>query len=173
MNLEKALSMLESAATTLAIVVGGIWAYFNFFKGRIYRIRLEPAISGRIVHQRLRTFLIVTTKLRNCGRSKVDITQKGSGFRVLSLPTGTDHHEADRVEWEYVATFPVFENHKWIEAGEVAVEEEMITLPPGDHLALLLELRVVAHNVSFKTRTVVVAAPEEASAHQFGQGEPT
>jgi hypothetical protein len=34
--------VLQKLFTIAAIVVGGIWAYFNFFKGRTYRMRLEP-----------------------------------------------------------------------------------------------------------------------------------
>ncbi len=39
--------VLQKAITIIAIIVGGVWAYFNFSKRRVYRPSLEPKITGK------------------------------------------------------------------------------------------------------------------------------
>src|SRR5262245_7455367 len=39
----------ERAFTILGIVVAGIWAYYNYFRGRTYRPRLEPEITATLL----------------------------------------------------------------------------------------------------------------------------
>ena len=39
--------ILGTIVTAIAVVVAGVWAYFNFVKGRTYRPRLEISLSGK------------------------------------------------------------------------------------------------------------------------------
>ena len=40
---------LTNVIQSLALVAGGVWAYFKFTKGRTFQDRLTPTVSGRVV----------------------------------------------------------------------------------------------------------------------------
>jgi hypothetical protein len=141
--------------TILGIAVGGVWVYFNFFKGRVYRVRIEPTISGEVFDNDDVTYVIVKIQLKNVGLSKVDIQQKGSGFRVYAYQGSGNISKTQRVKVERLGTFSIFEDHGWIESSEKITEEQLISLPKNNYFAFLLELRVVVQSISFKTKTVV------------------
>jgi len=56
---------------TLALMVGGVWAYFKFVKGRTFEDRLTPTVNGKFVSINGSVYLIVTTLLENVGLSRI------------------------------------------------------------------------------------------------------
>ena len=57
----------QGAMTTVAIVVGAIWAYFKVLKGRVYTRRLEPALEGTMVMGSSHKLLVVRLAIKNVG----------------------------------------------------------------------------------------------------------
>jgi hypothetical protein len=168
------LENLQSIATILGICIGGLWAWFNFFQGRVYRTRLEPAISGALMRHDGVSYLIVKAQAHNAGLSKVDIQHKGTGYRVLSVNPEAKTGRTSLVEAVRLRTFRVFADHGWIESGETITEEQLVRISGGGHLAFLLELRIVAHGIDFRTKTVVPALEELTptnAGHSNGLGE--
>ena len=45
---------------SVALIAGGVWAYFKFAKGRTFQDRLIPTVSGRLVSINGSVFLVVT-----------------------------------------------------------------------------------------------------------------
>jgi hypothetical protein len=162
------LTIAEKSFTVLAIIVGGLWAYYNYFKGRIYRTRIEPRILGEVCVTDGITYLTVNIQLKNAGVSKVDLQARGSGFRVYAYKMREEVSKTKFVEWNRLATFPIFSDHGWIESGETIVEEHLVEIPGDDHLALMLELRAVAHKVAFKSRSVVTISEKHLSLAKIG-----
>jgi hypothetical protein len=68
-----------------AIIIGGFWTYLNYFRGRIYKPRLECTVDASIEKDAGRFVLKAVTKIRNVGLSKVRIAQKGTGLLVHSM----------------------------------------------------------------------------------------
>lgn len=151
------ISSIESIATVAALIVGGLWAYFNFVSGRIYRPRIEPVITGRAFKATNGLSLVVGVQLTNSGLSKVDLEQRGSGFRVYQTTESADEKKPVlRPSWVRLGTYPIFTDHGWIESGETIREEHLVSIAKPVPVAFQLELRAVAHQVSFKSRSVVV-----------------
>src|SRR5215203_2638373 len=67
------LDLLQSGFTILAIFVAGAWTYYNYFKGKIYKI--EPEVSGSVVTLNDVLHLKATLGVKNVGLSKVDIQE--------------------------------------------------------------------------------------------------
>src|ERR1017187_9873850 len=112
-----------------AVVVGGVWAYVRFVKGRLFQTRLEPSVSGRFFHRAERTYLVTTVKLKNVGSSKVDIQQKGTVLEVLGCPGNLDGRMSNPIAWRELRLVPVFEDHDWLEPSETVEDTAMIVLP--------------------------------------------
>jgi hypothetical protein len=155
MDVGIALDYLEKIFTILAIIVGGIWAYFNFFKSRLYRIRLEPGISGELIHQDNKRFIKVNLSLRNAGVSVVNIQPEGTGFRLNALQAKGTLSPKKVIPKTRIKTYPIFPYHKWVESNETIHEEQLIVAPDDDSIAFELEMRVVAHGISFRANSIV------------------
>ena len=157
MDLSLFLQHLEKIVTILAIIVGGIWAYFHFSKSRKYRIRLEPSISGKIITREQKTYVCVRLELKNAGEAVVEIEKKGSGFRLYSFLPDSIKGKSALAPKEHIRTYRIFGSHQWVESNETIVEEQLIAISGDQHFAFELEMRVISNKISFRTNCIVVA----------------
>jgi hypothetical protein len=129
--------------TLIGLAVAAVWAYFNFVKSRTYYPRMELEVSGELRTHETQRYLVPRVTLRNIGKSKVQLNQHGSGFRVWVANGATD-------EWGALAwsggghVFPIFEDHAWIEPGE-SIFDELTLLPlPANCIAAKVQVRLTA-----------------------------
>lgn len=155
------LDALEKIFTILAIIVGGCWAYFNYFKGRVYKLRLEPKIFGKIIFRDGIDYLIIKIQLKNVGLYKADIEQKGTALRIFSCEPPTEIFETQRVDLERLKTFEVFNKHKWIESGETIEEQKMIAVPAKNQIAYQLQLRIISKKIEWNIFEVIEREPDQ------------
>ena len=76
--------IVKSLFEILAICVGALWTYFNYFSGRTYKPRLECSADTTLAKRSGHTFLSVVVRVKNIGLSKVPIEQKGTALLVFS-----------------------------------------------------------------------------------------
>ncbi len=142
-----ALDQLESVTTIAAIFVGGFWAYYRFFKGRVLAPRVDQMISGHIILLNSRRFLVYTLRVANVGSSKVTFYQKGTGLTIYLLEQRPSSDFATSVRQKYIGVFDLLERQRWVEPGRTVQEEHMVALPSSDEdVAFRLECRVVYQN---------------------------
>ncbi len=153
-NWPETLSNSEKAVRIAAIVIGGFWTYLKFIRGRIYRPRLKPSVSGRMVIVSGQPYLIVSIGVENVGSSKVEISQKGTGLRLFSPELTPAATPPSQVGWMHLGTFSVFEKHGWIETGECIQDELLISLQQVAS-AFKLEFRLVAKGIEWQSRATV------------------
>jgi len=155
-GIHTSVDILQKLFTIAAIIVGAIWTYFNFFRGRTYRTRLEPEVSGKVVTLNGLSHLMTTMSLKNVGLSRVDIEQKGSALQVLSYNGPVSKEHVMSATWEALAAFPIFESHQWIEPGETVKEERLIAIPTSGRKAFQLQLHIVSKKqLSWRAMAVV------------------
>ena len=142
-NWDNATSAFEHIATVAALIVGGLFAYYKFFKGRVFVPRLATGLSIKSICNRGTSYLIASLELKNVGLSRIDIHQKGTALRISLYDGQPSVTRAQSVPWRKLKSFPVFERHKWIEAGETIKDELMVATPTCDKLAFRLEFRII------------------------------
>jgi hypothetical protein len=169
---------VSSIATAGAILVGGVWAYFNFAKGRTYKPRLSVEMMGQWRCVNGRQVFQIRTRVTNIGASKVSLQQSGTGLRI-SLPAKDQSDSPDSFRWEPVLTTPtdgqpkqrtfvIFKDHEWIEPGETISEDLLLNLAPTP-TTVLLETRLVwslsahANDDTDRSKNVVVFARQIVS----------
>jgi hypothetical protein len=160
--------ILQKLFTIAAIIVGGIWTYFNFFKGRTYRMRLEPEISGKINTLNGQHHLAATMHLKNVGLSKVEIEQKGSALQVLFYEVPLGATEVLSAAWHDLTAFPVFESHEWIEPGEMIEEQRLIVIPGDERTAFQLQLRIVSKGITWRAMDTVMPSEDNDVGKEGG-----
>jgi len=139
-----------------AILVAGLFAYFKFFKERLYRPRLEPQISARLLAASPHRFLEVVAGVKNTGLAKVDIDLTPSCLRVFgaaSLPSMM----VDEPTWQHIATLDVADRHEWVEPQELLRQTWLVALPGNlEFPAYRVEFRLVGIESEWYAETVVV-----------------
>lgn len=120
-------SLVQSIATTAAIVVGGVWAYFRFFKDRTYWPRLELSVTARAIRVGDVPAYLFTTTVHNVGLSRVDVRPRGTGLLIESTtPPASPASAVEPLTWRTDVALEVLAHHGWVEAGERIVEDHVV-----------------------------------------------
>jgi hypothetical protein len=159
------LGSIKAIAETLALIIGGLWAYYKFFKGRTFRPRLELTAAGNAWHAKHLAHLTVSVQIKNVGLSKLELSQEGSALRVFSHSLSKSEETPAVVEWKRQITLSVFEKHKWIEPGETISDQMLIALGDVDYSAIKLELRVVSNGIEWNSLTILNPDDKSDKAH--------
>lgn len=141
--------------TVVAIIGGGIWAYYRFVKARKLAPRVNIDITGRTFVKNRTLFLVISSRLNNVGNIRINLNQRGTGVRLYSFQFMDDVEEAETSPAVRLATFPVFGNCTWIEPLESVLEERLVEIQYSDHTALGIELRVAVDEISSHSYVVV------------------
>ena len=145
------LDTIEKVVKIVAYVAGALWVYFNFFKGRIYKPRLESKLEGELIKQETTSFIKITIQVKNVGLSKVDIKQKGTALRLLSY-NPIDLNDP----WLHQQTISILLSHEWLEPGEPIEEQVLIPLPDSKIIAARAELILVSDKTMWETVAILV-----------------
>jgi hypothetical protein len=154
--------VLKNVFEILAIATGAIWTYFNFFKGRTYRPRLECRADGSVETHSGRSLLKVVVKAKNVGLSKVSIEQRGTILQVYPAVTQSSTPASPcQIVWsDKPAVFDVFKDHAWVEPSEPVEDQILIELPDDKAPAYKLTLKVLSKNISWTARNIVSGSEE-------------
>jgi hypothetical protein len=166
-DLQKVVDIAQKLFTIAAIIVGGVWTYFHFFKGRTFKMRLEPSVSSVITTSDGTNHLIVSISLRNVGLSKVEIEQKGSVLQVLSYEAPIRMTSIESASWKDLKVFPVFESQEWIEPGELVEEQRLLVTPDGTYKAFRLQLRIVSKGSTWNAMHTIVLDKDDPDDNDF------
>jgi len=146
----------QKLITGLAVIIGGIWAWLKFFRGRTFRSRLELKVSGKLIRNGTNNFPKATMEMKNVGLSQVKLKRDAIYLDVflidaLSIKSAQRLYSA---KWSEPITFAVFKDHGWVEPSEEISDELLFQLPVGEQLACKLKLTVNSSGnswVLFKT----------------------
>lgn len=132
---------LKDFVTALGILIGGLFAYFKFFKGRTFKPRLELSVSGKVIHDEGVKLLATALGIKNTGLSVVFINKELTRLEVyLHKPLSGS---GKNIEW--LRTDPptrAFSAHGWVEPGETINDHLVVKLPDDDYLIYRIELVV-------------------------------
>lgn len=167
------LSAIESGGTVVALIVGGVWAYFKFIKDRVYRPRLDVTIEAGTLPIEDRRQLVCRLSVKNIGTCKVKLLQEGTGLRVSSMSEfPNDFTEPD---WAAEKVHEVFKQHEWIESSET-IRHELIFPLANPHRPLLIEARLVCKmprsNITIYGRKIAIREWEESESKEGDDGRP-
>jgi hypothetical protein len=138
-------SAVSSFVTALAVIIGGIWAYRKFSRGRTFKPRLSAKVNAHWhVLPDVGHVLQVRIGVTNIGATKLSLIPSGTGLTIgfpaaqqtTAAHRGTDEWWAD-VRWENVRkleggdqdrTFVILKDHQWIEPGETVYDDFLLNL---------------------------------------------
>jgi hypothetical protein len=149
--------IIGTLVTALALLIGAVWAYYRFVKGRTFRPRLEVSMGGEWLTVHGKRLLLARVRVKDIGASVVRLRQEGTGLRVSS-PVDSDAPGA--VGWEPGHVYTILEKHEWIEPGETVSDDVLLHLAVTEGQPVLFETRLVWNRsgLRWKKRNIVVFA---------------
>ncbi|HUT13691.1 MAG TPA: hypothetical protein VMY42_24600 [Thermoguttaceae bacterium] len=147
------LAHVERLLKIIVIVFAAIWAYFKFVKGRVFKPRLDLRVCGETELIAAGRLAVARVTLKNVGLSKVQLSQAGTAVQI----SGPADIRAIPIVWDGKAIFQVFEDHPWIEPGEVLVESHAVIVDESID-AFRFEARVVAENKEWNAFEICTGA---------------
>lgn len=69
-SLRTVAAIAQSAASTVGILIAGVWGYYRFVRGRTFVRRLQTKLSARLVEE---SFIAIDVIVRNVGSVAVDL----------------------------------------------------------------------------------------------------
>lgn len=163
-NTKTVFDIVQAGVTTIAIVVGGIWAYFKFVKGRTFKPRIQVELSGqwRDVrengHIRKSKLLHVRIRVKNIGLSDIRLIQRGSGV-LVSLMAEKQRIPPASSSWQDGKVYKVLRKHDWVEPGETVSDEFLVNLGVSRFEPAMLEARLVWEgqrgNTTFNAKRII------------------
>lgn len=128
-GLKDEVDILVGIAQIIAIFVGGSWAYFNFVRRRTLHRRAELNIHADVLPSDNPTLLRVAIMFRNTGLAVVRFESDAQVCRLFAV---SRRHPAETasMDWgERIATIPILNDHRWVEAQETINDEHLIAIP--------------------------------------------
>jgi hypothetical protein len=143
---------VASITTALALLVGGVWAWFKFIRGRIFNPRITTELLGQWrstdeVKSRIEVrtqrppvpshVLHVRVRVTNISAAKVLLRQYYTALYVSFLSEhqprlpGTvewENHLATRTEPSNQGAFVIFKEHSWVEPDESITDDLLLEL---------------------------------------------
>jgi hypothetical protein len=169
-NLKTVADIIGTTVTAAALILGGIWAYFKYVKGRTYRPRISVALSGQWRLVNGRHLLHARVTVGNVGASNITLLQRGTGLRVSVLASVQPVAPASAA-WENIRVFEIFTDHDWIESGETVSDDLLIDLGVLEPTPTLFESRLVwkwskrKRNIAVLTSQVI---PVDSTIEEHG-----
>ena len=149
----KVASLIDTALKIVALVVGGLFAYWKFFMGRTFHPRLEPTVTASARTEDGQVFLKVSCKVKNVGLSSVDLDKDLSIIEVFLQDLAVTTYPAE-VAWRKESDLwaNVFTSHGWIEGGETIEDAHLFVFPYVQNRTCRVELQVFRAQRSLSER---------------------
>jgi hypothetical protein len=152
------LDMTAKIAQIAAIVVGGVWAYFNFVRRRTFNRRGELNLRLCLV-EGTRRLIRVTIVFENTGLAVIRLHPVVKFCRVFAL-TDKGIATGANVDWgQELILSPAFSEHHWVEGQETISDELLIPVPSH------LEGRPA---VAYRVAALVTAKPGRLARSAMG-----
>jgi hypothetical protein len=165
------LDVIDKLVKIAAVMIGALWAYLNYVRGRTFKKRLELTICGKTLRRGAGLLLSGSAELKNVGLSKVAIEQRGTAILIYDLKAASSlQKEPINAVEERTLVLSVFENHGWIEPGETIQQSFLLQLPETqERIGIKLELRIVAAYIEWNANSIVELGDAKAPAEQAGR----
>lgn len=127
---ESLVDISQKLITSLAVVIGGGWAYLKFIRGRVYAPRVELAVSVSLFRTQETQLLLCRVAAENRGLTRIRLQpHRQLVYLYCGQLSAVDGIVAPRLEKTAVTL--VFEGHRWIEAQERVCEDVQFHVPAG------------------------------------------
>jgi len=142
---------------TTAFIIGGVWAYYKYIRGRLFHPRIESFINGELVYVNSLPHLLLKYEIKNIGLSKVELNNESSAIRVMQYrpQKEEDPLKIESVHWHHIGSFSILEKHSWIESSEIIKEDRLFSISEILDIVYKAEIRIVGKGKSWDSLDII------------------
>jgi hypothetical protein len=134
MNLGNVVDMIQKIVTSAGVIIGAIWTYFLFVRGRTLKPRIVPRISGSLHPAARGQYLLATVSVANRGGIVLRVAHEDTGVAVFART-----HKRGADQWVDINAFDVLAEEDLVEPGVVTEDHYVMHLPRAPQVPLRLE----------------------------------
>ena len=142
------LDITDKLLKLVAVLLGGVWTYWNYRKSRTYAQKLELQLKAE-VFRKGDLYVDITASVLNIGAARYLLQEQGSACTIVAI--------LNDMSSQKLQIFDVFATQDQIEPGETITDHLVcrVTLSPSDIVWLKSDLRIVSgdREWSFSTLT--------------------
>jgi hypothetical protein len=148
-------TIAQGFGTPLLIFIGGIFAWYKFFRQGEHDPRLQSAVSGTATVHDSNVIVVAAARAENTGLVDVDLNLESSGLEVLTTRTGDEG-------WTSLRVVDVFVNHGVVQPGETIEDRVWFEIPYAGEAGVKLNLTVApTESRSYPTTEIISLLPQE------------
>jgi hypothetical protein len=160
MNTGDWISAAQNAVQATAIIVGALWAYWKFARGRIFHRRAELDVDASLLSAQTPRVVRAKVTLRNTGAA--DIPVRAAVVRIFAYVPGCQDADTGEADWRRIARTGVFQDHQWIESQETVIDEVLVQIDQTDDQPDTLALRATCIVLGKRKRRLIGHKPSTA-----------
>lgn len=142
-------STIQNVLTSIALILGAIWAYYRFIRFRTLKPRLDFSFDVNSFSDGNKGHIaIVGLKISNKGNTRVDLRKDANQrcylkYGLVTAPKSTEQVSIiSQTSKQLKHVDKVFTAHKWIEPGETIDDVKILHMPTQNAIAVQLEMEV-------------------------------
>jgi len=147
------ITMTQDVTTTVAVLVGGGWAYLKYVKGRVYADRAELTVTADLYGASGELMAVAVVTLANKGLTRLRF-QPGAKVMYLYAARRMPASEVVVPAEDKIVVDEILTGHDWLEAQESVTEQVVFVLPKDDWLTLRFEAQVWAARRRWRRRGI-------------------
>ncbi len=130
-------TIFQAVATPLLIAIGGVFAWYKFFRQGEHDPKLQLTISGVVGKKDGTLYLQAKVLAENTGQVAIGLTDGTCALRVSTRKKGDG-------DWTLHATEQVFAIQGYVQPSETLIDQVWLEIPDNGEVAIMMELIVVA-----------------------------
>jgi|SRR5689334_10893813 len=173
----KTSELLRNIAMIAGFIVGGVWTYYLFIKGRVLKPRLEPKVRGEIVTIDTKKYVRALLELKNVGSSEVKFANEALNLEPFAErshavvpPEEAAKYKLWTTDWESLSPLRVFANHAWIEPGETIRDEALLEILIDEIIAYRIDFVIMAGGITWRATSIVSPKPKDEPSGNCSNG---
>lgn len=142
-------NIFQAVATPVLIAIGGVFAWYKFFRQGEHDPRLQLTVTGEVTVRGGTIYIVGKVSVQNTGQVNVALDLEPSGFLVLSRRAGMGWRNHNIV-------YGVFPGQEKAQPNETLEDQIWIELEQEDAVAVCLELVIAeTSGLTWRTQNIV------------------
>lgn len=147
----------QGIVTALGILIGGIFAYYKFFRQGEHDSRLQPSVASEVILEGGVAYIIATVNVLNAGQVDVTLNLQESGLLIEGREAGGAWREPQRIYGVFPGQQKGDSGETLVQPSETLEDQIWIEYEYGRDVAICLEL-TIAEKAGLTWRTVEVVS---------------